>query len=79
MSYTRSQTVRRLQTLHRAHKTLQELGHRLGREGGRCVWRLLVWFQLEILGPVSSKDLTVGQHLFHQDLSETWVGHGREV
>lgn len=61
------------------HKILQEWGHRLGRDKARSVLSLLVWLQLQALGPVSAKDLTMGQHFFYQDLSEAWVGHGREV
>lgn len=61
------------------HKILQEWDYRLGRAWARCVLRLLVWLQLQALGPVSTKDLTMGQHLFYQDLNEAWVGHSREV
>lgn len=51
----------------------------LGREGVWCVLRLLVCPWVQTLGPVNSKDLTMGQHLFHQYLSEAWVGYGRKA
>lgn len=54
-------------------------GRGLGRDGAGCVLRLLLWPQPEALGPVSPQNLAVGQHLFHQDLREAWVGHSREV
>lgn len=59
--------------------SLTGAGRGLGRDGAGCVPRLLLWPQPEALGPVSPQNLTVGQHLFHQDLREARVGHGREV
>lgn len=55
-------------------------GRRPGGDGaaGR-VPGLLLWPHLEALCPVSPQNLTVGQHLLHQDLSEARVGHSRKV
>lgn len=53
---------------------------RLGGDGAAgCILGLLLWPHLEALCPVSPQNLTVGQHLLHQDLSEARVGHGRKV
>lgn len=62
-----------------AGSSLTWRGGRLGRPGAGCVLRLLLQPQLQALGPVSPQNFTVGQHFLHQDLSEAWVGHGREV
>lgn len=61
------------------HKALLGWGRGLGADGAGCVPRRPLCLQLRAQGPVSAKDLTMGQHLFYQDLSEAWVGHGGEV
>ena len=59
--------------------SLTVAGRGLGRDGAGCVPRLLLWPQLEALGPVGPQDLATRKHLFHQDPSEARTGHGREV
>ena len=59
--------------------SLTVAGRGLGRGGAGCVPRLLLWPQLEALGPVGPQDLATRKHLFHQDPSEARTGHGREV